>query len=182
MECISRAFECQEIIKGIFYGLISAFLFTSILFFLRTKLRISSKILFRDNRYRIKVVNVSYLWKLFNVKAELSRLRPDEAEPEETLTLTKSFNTPEILILNRKCPFCTENNSNTYKFGTDDNLRERLREYPNAYFRLRLTVTNSFTNFIKVYERKYYFEDIINGSFIIGSTCEYKESQVNENY
>lgn len=178
MECIKSVFECQTIIVGLLYGLLSGLLLLIILFFLRIRVKVASKILLdtKNQKARIKIVNNSYLWKLINVKAELSIIKPHETIPEETsvenITLTRS----EILIINNRCLFCNEKYSSTYLLSvTKDgfNKLEAMNDNKKFYIRLRISFTNSFTNFTKIVERKYYVNDIIEGNFKPGNCCDY---------
>jgi len=149
----------ESILIGVLSGLFSGILLTFILYIIRTKLNLPDKLLIfnEEKKVRFIISNSSHLFKLINIYAELSLIKPNDNFENEIkvkpITLVKS----KTLLVNRKKFFCKESKKNQYIFSTRKDIDfSNILSYSELGYtkvRLRLSVTNSFTNFTKVYER-----------------------------
>jgi hypothetical protein len=57
-------------------------------------------------------------------------------------------------------------------FVTTENIQNELEDDNNNYLRLRISATHSLSNMGKVFEKRYFIGDFVNGDFCFGNSTE----------
>jgi len=175
-------------IVELFGGVMLSIMGLLLIWFLRPKVKIASKIayLFKDgkNHYYIKVINKSYLFQLVDIKFELTMLKPKATPKGMNIAIKKiELTSDHVWFLSRRQGYINRLFSNdiyaTYAIVVTINPEFDLKEewLKNAengtYFDLKVIAKNNFSGITSIVHEKFNHPSCIkNGEYCHGNSVE----------
>lgn len=171
-----------EIIGSIIFSIMGLF----IIWFLRPKVRISSKIAkqVKDDGsiiYSIKVINKSYIFQLIDVNFELSMLKPVSSPKGMNLAIRKiPLKSEHIWYLSRRRLRTKETNFATYALilsVEDYDLINEWKQEHGAFLDVKVIAKNNFSGITGIQRERYnHYSCIKKGQFCHGSSMDIENS------
>lgn len=167
------------IISGLISGLLSSLIMQIITRINKPRIKISDQIACKkndsgENEYRFKIVNLSRSYaKNMLVLAELVNVTNDGSgtvSKVSPLTLARD----DIRIIK---PYSNNNDNKDYaiRFRLLENLEKVWVDAEHTHVQITVYCEKERSGVGKVFEKKYYRRDIIQGSFITGKSTEISE-------